>query len=145
MSALGSLAGERPEQILIQLPAGLRDVLAHGLLARPVFGHVRRQIATNRIDSESEQLIERRPLGRQMESSTAQQIPVEGLEMAQIEDQPMTLGNRPVVERVGSDRGENCVSVGAGLGQSMQQWRERLRLTARRSHEFTSGRLRAPN
>src|SRR4051812_11968177 len=52
--------------------------------------------------------------GLEAERTNGDQIPVERLQMAQIEDQPMAFGNGTLVERVRFQDGEELVGGGPG-------------------------------
>src|ERR1700756_2218641 len=67
--------------------------------------------------------------GGKRKDALAQQIPIEGLEVADVEDDPVSLGNRPLIERVGPYQIEERVGVGPGLGKSRKERLTELDLT----------------
>jgi hypothetical protein len=76
---------------------------------------IRRQAATYWIDPESEKLIECRMKRLQPECTLRQQVPIEGFHMANVKNNPMPLGDRPVVNRVFSNDAKQFVSAFAGI------------------------------
>jgi len=66
---------------------------------RPIARLIRRQSATNRIDSKCKKLIERRVKAAQAKGPLAQKVPVKGFDVAEIKNNAMPFGNGPFVER----------------------------------------------
>src|SRR5207245_74416 len=62
--------------------------------ARPVGGQLVRQPAADRIDAEGKQAVEGLVERLEAESLARDQVPVERLDVAEVEDQAVTLGDR---------------------------------------------------
>jgi osmoprotectant transport system ATP-binding protein len=73
-------------------------VLAYLRFARPVLRLILRQITSSRIDAKGKETVERRIERVHFEQVGADQIPVKRLQVSEVEDEPMTLLNRPLVE-----------------------------------------------
>src|SRR5882757_5620129 len=82
---------------LIQLTLQSLIVTVDFIALGPVRWLIGRQAATYRVDSECEKLIEGRIKGLQPECALRQKIPIEGFDVADVKNNPMPLGNRPVV------------------------------------------------
>ena len=67
--------------------------------ARPVGGLVRRQPAAHRIDAEGKEAIEFLVSRSEAQRLARNQIPVEGLEVANVEDNSVPFRNGPVIQR----------------------------------------------
>ncbi len=89
----------------------------------PVGGLVFRQAAHRRIDTELEQLVELGVEGRHRQRAAADQISVEGFQMAQVENIAMPFGDGAIVERIGSQQAEQLVGPPARAGKSFGQMR----------------------
>jgi hypothetical protein len=89
----------------------------------PVRGRIGRESIPHGVYAEGEQTVEFRCEGFQARETVAKQVPVEGLEMAEVEEETMPLGNRSLVEGIGSDQIEKQVGADAGLRQATQQFR----------------------
>jgi hypothetical protein len=57
----------------------------------------------------------------QSQHAIMQQIPVEGLQMTDVENDAMTLGNGAVVKRVGMNDGKQFVSLAASIANPIHQ------------------------
>jgi hypothetical protein len=79
-------------------PAVSQHFLDAGPIGRLIFGC----LPDGRVDAEFEQLIEVRMKGRDPKGLTADQIPIEGLEMPQVEDEPVTFRYGPRVYGLGA-------------------------------------------
>ncbi len=126
-SSGGSSAGvaadsERACQCRIERRAHALAVAADRRGGGPVRGRVGREPAPHGIDAEGEQAVEFRREGLQPGKPRAEQVPVEGLEVAEVEDEAVPLGNRPLVERIGPDQSEQPVGTDAGHRQACQQF-----------------------
>jgi hypothetical protein len=86
---------------------------------RPVGGLVRRQLPRRRIDAEREQLVEFAVEGRTVQGITRDQVPVEGLEVSEVEDDTMALRDGPFVDRIGPHQPEQFICGPAGLRQNV--------------------------
>jgi hypothetical protein len=77
----------------------------------PVRGLIRRKASTDRIDAEGKQAIEFTiGVGRWQESPT-QQVPVERFKMSNIENNPVPLRDRTLVQRIGSNDTEKGIGM----------------------------------
>src|SRR6185312_11240780 len=92
----------------------------------PVGRRIHRGISGRRIDSALKQRIERLVESRGTQTSARQNIPVEGLEMAEIEDQPVALRDRTRVERLGRNQAKQTVSLLARRRQFTTQGFDRV-------------------
>ena len=86
-------------QTFVQTRANIVFVFLDFRNCRPVRRHVCWQPTPDGIDSECEKFVGFFVL-RQKVQRAAEQIPVEGLQMAQVEDQPVAFRNRPVIKRI---------------------------------------------
>src|SRR5207245_10516540 len=68
--------------------------------SRPVPGDVARQLPFRRVDAEREEPVELRMKREEGQRALADLVPIKGLEVAEVEDQPMALGNWALVERI---------------------------------------------
>ena len=112
-------------QALVQFRAQLPVVFFDFRDGRPVARLVGGQPAADRVDSECEELVERAVACARKPQGSAQQVPVECFQMAQIENQPMAFRNRPFIKRIGRQQ-SNSASVA------------RARFCNRASKEFSS-------
>ena len=67
------------------------------------------KLAGRRIDAEGEQAVEFRLEGAQVECIPADQVPIEGFQMAEIKDDAMAFRDGALIERVGTDEPEQFV------------------------------------
>src|SRR5207244_62209 len=68
--------------------------------------------------AEREQLVELLVERREVRGLAGDQVPVEGLDMPEIEHQPVTLRDRALVERFGTQQREQTIGLGPGLIQA---------------------------
>src|SRR4051812_46268247 len=92
--------------------AGLFDILPRLLERGPVGGGITRSAAHLRIDAERKQPVE---LGGAPAGS--QKIPVKGLYVPVVENKPVPLSNRPVINRVFRYQPEEIVGCSSALFQ----------------------------
>jgi len=78
--------------------------------ARPVGGLVRWEAAAHRIDAEGKEAIEFLVSGPEAQRLVGDQIPVEGLEVADVEDNSVPFRNGPVVPRVRAHDSKQVIS-----------------------------------
>jgi hypothetical protein len=57
----------------------------------------------------------------QAKNSLVEKIPIEGLKMSDIKNDPVTLGDRPLVERIRSDHRKQIVGAAPGSGHLFDQ------------------------
>src|SRR5215831_13008145 len=76
------------------------DVSLHFRNRRPVRWLILWEPSRRRVDAESEQAIKFRLERTRVECVPAEQVPVEGLHVAHIENNAMTLGDRTLVQRI---------------------------------------------
>ena len=86
----------RARQQFVHLLAHLVDVSPRLLEARPVFGAIGRELARRRVDAEREQVVERGVNGAEAQRPAPNQVPVERLDVPEVEEDAMTLGDRAV-------------------------------------------------
>ena len=123
---LGRLFGERIERVGqpdIQRIANAQPVGLHLFARRPIRGHVRGQAASHRIDAKREELIELRMKGRQAKMTRAKQVPVEGLQMPNVKNYAVALGDGPVVQSLRANDRKQFVGARPRGDQSLQKRR----------------------
>src|SRR5579872_3813429 len=108
-------------QLFIQRRPDVPHVLANSRERGPVRRLVRGQSATHRINAEREQTIELRMKALQTENIFMQQVPIESLEVSNVENDAMPLGDGAVVHRLGFHDGKKCVAFPAGIPETLQQ------------------------
>ena len=87
-------------------------------MRRPVRRLVRGKATIHRIDSEGEEVVKAGIEGLQLEGVMPQKIPIERLEMSQVEYVPVPLGNGAIVKRLGVDDLKKLVGRHPGIGQA---------------------------
>ena len=90
-------------------------VTSHFVDRRPIRRLVPWQLSRWRIDPERKKLVELRLEGRHVQRVARNQVPVECLQMSQVEDHPVALGDRSLVEEFRLDQPEQRVGILAGL------------------------------
>src|SRR5690348_1436246 len=128
----------RRAQCRIDFLADSRVVLADFLRFRPRRRGLIRQLPVHRVDSEREQHVEFRMKTRQLESAAPEKIPVEGLHVAEIKNQPVAFGNRALVQRAFAQQGKHAVRFAPRFREPRLQQRKRLRQHLRRGHGNSS-------
>src|ERR1019366_9446492 len=108
----------------IQRAAHARIVIAHFTFGGPVRGPIRWQIARLGIYAEREQLVEAGMKRGHIESA-AEQVPIERLQMAEIEDEAMPLRDGTLVQRGRIDQIEKAVGLLTRSIESLAQFRGR--------------------
>src|SRR5215472_9464577 len=83
-------------------PPGPPAISQHFLDAGPIGRLILGCLPNRRVDTEFEQLIEVRMKGRNPKGLAADQVPIEGLEMSQVEDEPVTFRHGPRVYGLGA-------------------------------------------
>src|SRR5438128_4180868 len=102
----------------VKLIAQAGVVAVHFPASRPVERAIGGEAAADRIDAKRKKLIERRIKGAQPERAASEKIPVESLDMAEIENEAVPLRNRPVVKRFLADQRKNFVGAGTRAHQT---------------------------
>src|ERR1022692_1002191 len=120
---LGGVPGSKREGG-IQRAAHTRFVIAHFIGGGPVRGPIRWQIAGAGIYAEREQLVEAGMKCGHIESA-AEQVPIERLQMAEIEDEAMPLRDGTLVQRGRIDQIEKAVGLLTRSIESLAQFRVR--------------------
>src|ERR1039457_3614104 len=120
---LGGVPGSKREGG-IQRAAHARIVIAHFTFGGPVRGPIRWQIAGAGIYAEREQLVEAGMKCGHIESG-AEQVPIERLQMAEIEDEAMPLRDGTLVQRGRIDQIEKAVGLLTRSIESLAQFRVR--------------------
>jgi len=89
------------------------DFAARGPVERAII----REASTDWVNAEGEEVIERRIEGAQTEGSTAEEVPVERLDVAQIKNEAMAFGYGAVVDGVFTDERKNFVGTSARMDE----------------------------
>ena len=108
------LLGEAVERG-VESGAGAGGVIADFGFARPIGGSIGGSFAGFGIDAEGEEPIESGVEGREIEGVTREQIPIEGFDMAEVEDEAMAIGDRARIERVWIEQGKHRIGLRSGL------------------------------
>ena len=114
--SIGALAPE-----VVQPFPRAPDIGTHFVDVRPVGRAILGGLARRGIDARLEQAIEVGMERRRVERAARDLVPVEGVEVAEVEDQAMAVGDRAFVERLVGDEGEQRVGVVARLVQFAAQ------------------------
>ena len=104
-----------------------RIVAADIVLAWPVGWLIGGQTVASGINAEGKQLVEFRMERLDAEGLAGNQIPVEGFQMAQIEDQAMAFGDGAIEERIATDEGEQIVRLATRFGKAQAKSAVRVR------------------
>jgi len=99
----------------IQFLAEPAVITVHFVARRPIHGRVRWQAAAYRVNSKSKELVEYPVKGAQSKSAISEQIPVKGLDMPDIENDPVSLRNRPVIQGFFPDDAKEFIGSAAGI------------------------------
>ncbi len=99
--------------VIVQLATRALDIVEHGVEPWPVGRQVGGRLARRGINARLEQPVERRIEGGQVEHVATKLVPVERVEMPDVEDQPVPIGDRPLVEGLDFDQPEQGVRVRA--------------------------------
>src|SRR2546427_5394197 len=102
----------RPIQHVIQGLTDLLGVPADLVQRRPVRGLIIRELPHWRIDPEREHLLKRGVQGLHAKRPLTDLIPIERVQVAEVEDDAVAFRDRPLVERVGLDQSKEGDSVG---------------------------------
>src|SRR6266567_649377 len=100
--------------------------------ARPVGGLVRRKAAAHRIDAECKEAIELLVSGSEAQRLACYKIPVECLEVAEVEDNSVPFSNRPVIQRFPGDDSKQVIGHRPRFRQADQKLLPILLLGCRR-------------
>ncbi len=88
----------------------------------PIYRLIRGEPSADRIDTEGKQLVKSRIERLEPQDTFAQKVPLECLQVPEVEDDAMPLGNRPLVERISPDDIEKLVRSDASLGQALEKF-----------------------
>src|ERR1039458_6101646 len=102
--------------------------------ARPVGGLVRRKAAAYRINAKGEQAIKLFVTGSETQRLACDQVPVESLKVAKVEDNSVPFRNGPVVKRVLPHEPKQIVGDRPGFGEAKQKLAPIVQLGCRRFH-----------
>src|SRR6185437_4820229 len=89
--------------------------------ARPVRRLIARQLSVYWIDSECEQFVECWMCARDSKRVAPQQIPIERFQMSKVKNQPVPLGNRPIVNRIRTQQRKQQIRLRARLLHALLQ------------------------
>src|SRR6266849_4645878 len=128
---------QRANNRLIQLTLQSLVIPVDFIALWPVRWLIRRQAATHWIDPECEKLIERRMKRLQPECPLRQQIPIEGFHVPNVKNNPMPLGNWPVVQRVLAYYAEQFICAFACVYQAGVKVMPDADSASRGSHAFS--------
>ena len=120
----------RLRQAGIQHAAHTRIVIAYFLGGGPVRGPVRWQIAGVGVYAEREYSVEA-GMKRGHIQSRAEQVPIECLQMAEVENNAMPLRDGALVKRGRIDQIEEAIGLRTRLGEGLAQFRVCLLYTSR--------------
>jgi hypothetical protein len=129
---LRDIAGS-PSQARIQIAAHTRIVTPHLFGGRPIRGLVRGQIGRIRIDAKRKQPVEPGMKCRHIQRA-AQQVPIERLQMAEVEYDAMPFRNGALVQRRRIDQIEEAVGLRTCPVESLAQFRVRCHLRCHQGH-----------
>jgi hypothetical protein len=96
-------------------------VLTYAFKRRPVRWLIRWQAASHRVDAECKQAVELRVETSQTKYFFLQKIPIKSLQMSDVEDDSVTLGNRPIVNSLRPDDFKQGIALVPGIGYSAEQ------------------------
>jgi hypothetical protein len=82
---------------------------------RPIRRRIRRQSPVHRVNAERKKVVECSLKRPQSERTFREQIPVKGLDMPNIEDNAVSLWNRPVVNGFFTNHPKYFIGAGAGV------------------------------
>ena len=105
---------DRGIQCIAQASVVALDFEAGGPIGRCVFG----QAAADGIDSKGKELIESRVEGAQAKRAMRQQIPVERLEVPDVENDAVPFRNGAVVQSLFANQSKKVIGLGAGVKQT---------------------------
>jgi hypothetical protein len=109
-----------PGEAFIQTLSYSLSVSAHFLDGRPIRWLVTRQPAIYRIDSKGKELVKFGVEGLGAESRS-QQVAIKSFEMPDVENNPVALRNRPVIERFRPENLEQAIGSGAGRANLIEK------------------------
>ncbi len=108
-------------KIRVESAADLTYVFADGIQRRPVRRHISWQSAANRIDAERKQPIKTRIDALHSEDAAVQKIPIKRLQMSDIKNDAVTLGDGPVIQRIGTHHSEEGVTAASRVQDPFDQ------------------------
>src|SRR5215471_8662365 len=109
---------------IVNPAAGNLHVIADFHDGWPLFGLVGGEFASDRIDPEGEDLVETRRERLQRKQMLAKEIPVESLQVAQVENDPVTFRDRALVQRILTNNLKQAIRVRARIQQASTELRD---------------------
>ena len=109
----------------VQFLSHLAVVVPDFIHARPIRRLVGGERTLGRIDSKLEELIKSRMEGTLAERLARDQVPIEGLQMPKVKDEPVPLGNGPLVLGVRTDDFKQAVGRRPCFTNLLDQFRTR--------------------
>src|SRR5580704_5115786 len=106
---------KRIRQLLVQNGSHFSHIVSNGGDRRPVRRLISGQSASNRVDAKSEQPVILGIKALESKNALVKKIPIESLQMADIEDDPVTFRNGAFVEKFGLDQSEQVVGALTGV------------------------------
>src|SRR2546430_8310908 len=108
---------DRAVQLLAQTPVVAFDLFAR----RPIRRGVRWQSAAHRVNAKRKQVVER-PLKRpQPKRALREQVPIKSLDVSNIENNAVSLGDGPVVHRLFASHAKYLIGARARVEQSVMK------------------------
>src|SRR5215469_4262712 len=80
------------------------------------------ETAINRVNPKCKQLVQLRLCHRRREQALPKKVPIERFKMTYVEDDAMTLGNGPIVEKIRTNEGEDFIGTNAGIRQTFKEF-----------------------
>src|SRR5580658_10237437 len=116
-------------QLVVQRGSHSSYVTPHLAQRRPIGWLIAGQSATYGIDAKSKQTVECRMrlltlaliLNLNAEEVLGEKVPVECLEVSHIEDDAMTLRDRPLIKGLGTNQAEKLIASAAGFEDPFQK------------------------
>jgi hypothetical protein len=87
---------------------------------RPVGGLITRQVSVDRVNAEREELLEGRATRALTENIAADEVPIEGLEVPDVEEQPVSLGDGPLEEPGWGEESKEPIGPGPRLAEALR-------------------------
>jgi hypothetical protein len=113
--------GDGVREFLIQSGSHVSCIILHGGNRRPVGGLIAGEASTHGVDAEGKEAVEVGMKGLQSKHALVEQIPIEGLQMPDVENDAVTLGDRPLVQRIRLNDTEELIALIARARELLEQ------------------------